>query len=586
MSAPAGDPGTLSVTEVRALDLEALGDGARAAAAGGRTLRRAASKAGEAIDAALQDWSGAAADSAGTAVHVSAGQARSSARGELQLADTLSDYTGPLTAQRDAVLQAVTDAAAEGLIVDESTSSAAPRSGSSIDERRARVATRRIRQALRAFGVIDTDAAAAVETAAASAEAEGGAFGAVCRLDTSHLLAELPDDADPSRNREFWRSLSDDERTELIAVRPAAIGALDGIPADARHRANMNLLDHEQERLEAREHALQQQYARSPARFFAGIGTDTDEKLARTRKKLSDIAAIRDVVDEHPAARLVSLDMRSGDRGKAAVSVGDPDTADHISVTTPGDNTTIHGSLGEMADQAAALRDEAAAQIATTGDGPETPTTGAGPETVASIAWIGYAPPQTPTSLSDAVLEAATDAEALAEQLADTSTPDIARAGANDLAPFLDGLQTASVHPDPHITALGHSYGSLTTSLALQNAAVDGAVDDAVFYGSPGLLADGAGDVGLAEHHAYVLEADDDPVADIGVLNVLGPDPSSSDRFDQLSTDASVTPDGVHRTAAHGHSAYPRPDEDGDLRTAGYNMAAVVADRPRLLIRD
>src|SRR5699024_1118805 len=260
------------------------------------------------------------------------------------------------------------DAAADGLIVDESTSSAAPPSDSRPDERRARVATRRIRQELRAFGVIDADAAAAVDTAAAS-DADGRPLGAVCRLHTARLLADLPDGADPSRNNEFWRSLSDTERAELIAVRPAAIGALNGIPAHARHRANMNLLDHEQERLEERERTLQEQYAHSPYRILGGIGTDLDERLARTGNKLADIATIRAVVEDHPAARLLSLDMRSAERGKAAVAVGDPDTADHVSVTTPGDNTTIHGSLAAMADQAETLRDQAAAQIATTGDG-------------------------------------------------------------------------------------------------------------------------------------------------------------------------------------------------------------------------
>ena len=61
--------------------------------------------------------------------------------------------------------------------------------------------------------------------------------------------------------------------------------------------------------------------------------------------------------------------------------------------------------------------------------------------------------------------------------------PNLARAGGEDLAAFYQGVN-ASRTDDPHLTALGHSYGSLTTGYALQH---DGTgVDDAVLFGSPG----------------------------------------------------------------------------------------------------
>src|SRR5699024_4900691 len=84
-------------------------------------------------------------------------------------------------------------------------------------------------------------------------------------------------DGSPSQNRTAWDWLSPGQRAELIAVHPAAVGAADGIPASARHRAIMHLLDLEHMRLSARVDALRSEYARSPRRHLDGIGTDTDE---------------------------------------------------------------------------------------------------------------------------------------------------------------------------------------------------------------------------------------------------------------------------------------------------------------------
>ena len=42
------------------------------------------------------------------------------------------------------------------------------------------------------------------------------------------------------------------------------------------------------------------------------------------------------------------LDTHSGSQARAAIAIGDPDTAQHVSVTTPGLNTTVHGCIGSM----------------------------------------------------------------------------------------------------------------------------------------------------------------------------------------------------------------------------------------------
>ena len=46
----------------------------------------------------------------------------------------------------------------------------------------------------------------------------------------------------PAEHRKFWAELAAHLRPELIAAAPLAVGAMDGLPAAARHAANISLL--------------------------------------------------------------------------------------------------------------------------------------------------------------------------------------------------------------------------------------------------------------------------------------------------------------------------------------------------------
>lgn len=151
----------------------------------------------------------------------------------------------------------------------------------------------------------------------------------------------------------------------------------------------------------------------------------------------------------------------------------------------------------------------------------------------------------------------------------------------------------ASRPEDPHLTALGHSYGSLTTGIALNSHT---GVDDAVFFGSPGISDTPAGQqlgeaeirrMQLPEGHAYNLEADGDVVADIGSLSHgrYGTDPSEMAGMNQLETGAAVTPDGRPLAGSTGHSEYTKTMPDGTTdSTSKYNIAAVVSGHAELAI--
>jgi hypothetical protein len=214
-----------------------------------------------------------------------------------------------------------------------------------------------------------------------------------------------------------------------------------------------------------------------------------------------------------------------------------------------------------MINEAHALDTEAERQLSKTNGG-----------TAATIAWIGY---DTPNSTGPGNFDWSRGGEVGGDGQADIA--------ARSLADFYRGLDATSERPDAHVTALGHSYGSVVTSHALQESNSEG-IDNAVFYGSPGLGDAGtvatitSGTLGLNHGDAYVIETDDDVIADAGWF---GSDPSRAGDLVQLTADAGTDRTGVVREGGTDHASYPRsvsgPDGRDWLRMPGYNIAAIVS---------
>ncbi|QDQ94473.1 hypothetical protein FND50_29360 [Rhodococcus sp. WB9] len=408
--------------------------------------------------------------------------------------------------------------------------------------------------------------AAAVLARAADGAAEPGETD---RPGTGLSAPAPPPDGSPLDNREYWDALPAAQRREVIEQHPEWVGNRDGIPSAVRHEANVSRFDDERSRWEAERVRLRERLDRNK---FGGVFTEDDARLWYAEQKLRDLDDLEKLVRDHPDSRLMLLDLQSGERTMAAFALGDPDTADHISVTTPGIDTTV-ASLRGMTDEAAALKAETERQLDLAG------RTG---DTVSTIAWLGYQPPTTtgPGNYDVPFI----DQNLGRGWLVDSWQSDRATAGAPKLASFYEGLDIASRTPDSHITALGHSYGSYTQGLALQDAGPRQPVDDAVFYGSPGFDANDESDLGLAPRHGFVMRAHDDPITVADGFGRLGPDPVQT-HLEQLSVCEAATPDGVQREDANGHSEYPRPSGNGELRTSGYNMAVIVAGLPELAIR-
>ena len=342
---------------------------------------------------------------------------------------------------------------------------------------------------------------------------------------------------DPEAVARWWAGLDPAVREALERTRPTLVGGLDGVPAVVRDRANRTVLDAAQASARDEEQLLRMRLAaaRDP-RDLAALGGE----LHDVRRRLERLGAVAAGLDR-PGRALLALEVEpaggAGDGVRAAVAVGDVDRAAHIGVFTPGFAAGVDelpARLGDLGTVAAA----------------------AGPDT-AMVAWYGYDAPQV-----DEVLDPARSVLSEAP----------ARAGATRLAGFLDGLDAARP-VDAHVTAVGHSYGSVVTGAAVRPGGADG-VDDVVYTGSPGV----GPDAGRPPGHAWVVEAAGDPVADTGWF---GPDPNRLPGATGLSTREVALPDGTVLAESRGHHEYLTPGT-----TSSHNVAAVVGGHPERAVLD
>lgn len=405
----------------------------------------------------------------------------------------------------------------------------------------------RIEQALRNADHADDELAAALRKAA-SGGVEGG--GAALTDASSHgaeggqrELLEPPDDASDHDYNAWWNGLTTAEQMEVVTHHPTWIGNTDGIPAWARDQANRNLVDDYRSQLEDERDRLQEDVDDN---VFDGLFTNDDARLERVKDKLEGLDEIEKTLGLGDR-QLLTLDITGEEQLKAAVAVGNVDTADHVAVFTPGLTSTVQDSIGSYDADMRELQKRASAEAEKNGGG-----------FVAAVTWLGYEAPQWSGTLDP-------DRSVASDQLAQD--------GAGDLAGFYNGLDAAR-GSDPHLTALGHSYGSLTTGLALRNQT---GVDDAVIFGSPGLGSDQLSDLDVPDGHFFRIEARRDVVADLGQFGI---DPSHMDGAVGLSAESSSV-DGRRFDESLGHSEYLTNDT-----TSQYNIAATVAGSPERMVGD
>ncbi len=528
---------SLSVTQIKQWDPVAVREVARALFSRSQALAAAAA----ALGGLPQSWDGEAATAARNTVGLIRTELAAAGRSAADAAAAAARAADAIEGLQAELRRLTVDAALGGCEVDPSGRVLAAVSvGESFARRRDAVfeLQARLDGIVRQADSVDTELAAALSGTSAPPPSP-----------------DRPLPADPCAFAAMWRGLSPGERDALFARDPA-IGNRDGMPVGSGENPG-------------RDHYNRRRLA---------------EELQRARasgsENLADLQALNRTLLAHPDLRLMLLDTR-GARLRAAFAAGDPDTATHVSVTTPGMNTTVADSANTMAAEAIALRQSATRQLSL--------APGRAGETVATIGWIGYDAPQ---------IRARDGLRGVVRGALGVSHDDVAGGAAGDLSRFYAGIQAARDVGPAHLTAIGHSYGSLTTGLALQQPGEHG-VSEAVFYGSPGVGAETPRDLGLAPGHVYAMATPDDPIrfvfsapavgpvlapvipgplddvllaaARVSGAGEFGPDPAGNPRFVQLETEAMW---GLEE--ASGHSEYPRAGDEGE-RTSTYNLAAVVA---------
>ncbi len=243
----------------------------------------------------------------------------------------------------------------------------------------------------------------------------------------------------------WWRSMTDEERRRAIRDHPEWVGPRDGVPARARHEANLMLL--------ARAEEVAWTRARE-ARRSGWVGNAAER--TRADEHVAALQAVRDVLARRDGGeRMLLLIDPSALDVKAVVALGDVDRAEHVVTFVGGLSTMVGTDLRRYDDTFVRMRSEARSVAAG--------------QDVAIVTWMGYDAPQVHEIVSSI------DRNVLNAKLA--------RDNAAALADFATGVEAARDRP-AHQTVWAHSYGATLAGFASLRTST---VDDVAVFGAPGL---------------------------------------------------------------------------------------------------
>ncbi|MFI9465613.1 alpha/beta hydrolase [Streptomyces xiamenensis] len=300
-------------------------------------------------------------------------------------------------------------------------------------------------------------------------------------------VGDIPAGGTPEENADWWRGLTEAEQDAFLALRPAEVGALDGLPSETRDMANRSVLQMEEARLRGE---LAELRRRGPDEENPVDLLAWNSEQLRLEGHLAGISEIRGRfdatgVDGLPEAYL--LGFATDGPGRAIVANGNPDHAHHTAVYVPGTGSDLSSVRGDLT------------RMDRLWQGSNSLAPG---ESVSTIMWLGYDAPNTAVPLDGGRV------------IPDATDPSYARAAAADLTSFTAGLNESHRGDANHTTLVGHSYGSTVIGAAAQEGSLG--ADDVVVAGSPGMLVTRASELGVRAEHVWAMEADGDIVPDAG----------------------------------------------------------------------
>ncbi|WP_423923275.1 alpha/beta hydrolase [Frigoribacterium sp. 2-23] len=368
-----------------------------------------------------------------------------------------------------------------------------------------------------------------VEAFAGSLDADGD--------DASALCDALTDEGDAADAASWWASLDELRRVELVTDLPGVIGNIEGVPYAVRDGANRIFLA----------------TATDDLRDRIATGRDGAQGDDTSRLAMLDQvqAALGDRTTGDAARHLVALDTVMP--GRAAISVGDLDTADDVNVLVPGMLFAVTGQMVDWTSTAGSLYDEQQRFVVGL-----SVDRGSRLATTATVAWMGYRTPD----------------------LMNFFTLDLAHRGAVRLEHAVLGLDAVRATHPARVTVMAHSYGSTTATIALSSGRIT--VDSLVLLGSPGSITADAADLSVRGHDVYAAAGSFDPVAGSGFFGV---DPGSA-AFGAVLLHTGGGRDtltGQALGAALGHNDYFRPGTESmkNLALIGLGRGDLVDDDQR-----
>jgi WXG100 family type VII secretion target len=295
--------------------------------------------------------------------------------------------------------------------------------------------------------------------------------------------AEIPVGKDPKEVKDWWKSLPQDKRDQLLRDWPDKLGNLNGIPVVDRDKANQAVMHQDINRVAevaAARNVTVEEVLAHPDSY--GMNPQMMARYNNALKVQEALNTDHLKTGAQTYLQVYEPEEFKGD-GRAAIAIGDPDHADNTAVVVPGTGNSVgSGWLG--GDDATNLYNE---------------TKAADPSrSRAVVAWMGY---DAPDALYDPRV----------------GTTGLAHEGGQLLAADVNALN-ATHEGASHMTVLGHSYGSTTVSDAAAGYGMH--ADDVVLVGCPGTdLAHSAADFHLNEGgHLYVGAASTDPVTQLSAI--------------------------------------------------------------------
>jgi Alpha/beta hydrolase len=270
--------------------------------------------------------------------------------------------------------------------------------------------------------------------------------------------------SDPGMVNSWWNGLSAEDQSTFPITAAGYVGSMTGIPIKARDQANRAILGGLYPEVQNDYNNPSDSLGESQSTINAKLIGMSDLATRLDNKSVTGNIDPNNQFQHAPGAAMAGtpylIQFDDSGQGRWVLSLGNPDTAQTIVVTVGG----VGRGLNDWLFQDLGNNDAMYGAIL---------KAGGDPANVAAIIWIGYDAPSTILDLT---------------KIPPWPTIDQAVAAAPAFALFLSGLivthQTGGTAP--HITVVGHSYGTDVVAETTLNG-YSLVADDIVLIGSPGV---------------------------------------------------------------------------------------------------